>query len=260
MHLIKLNAIDSTNSYLRKLSSEAELVDYTVVSAKYQTNGRGQMGTIWNSENSKNLTVSVFKDVSKLYLEHPFYISMATSLALIKTLQSFSIPKLSIKWPNDILSEDKKICGILIENVIKNNQLQATIIGFGLNINQAYFENLRSATSMRIVSGKTFDLEEVLVRVIKKLQVYTEMLKAGNFQQIKDLYEAELFRKNKPSTFKNAEGVMFSGFIIGVSNSGNLQVKLEDNIIKEKDINSNSKLINVSLHWLFVLIHLSELL
>ena len=176
MHLIKLNAIDSTNSYLRKLSSEAELVDYTVVSAEYQTNGRGQMGTIWNSENSKNLTVSVFKDVSKLYLEHPFYISMATSLALIKTLQSFSIPKLSIKWPNDILSEDKKICGILIENVIKQNRLRASIIGVGLNVNQTDFEGLPKAASLKLLLGNTFNLDEVLYTLIKYLKYYFMLL------------------------------------------------------------------------------------
>ena len=196
MHLIKLNAIDSTNSYIRKLSSEVELVDYTVVSAKYQTNGRGQMGAVWNSENSKNLTVSVFKDVSKLYLEHPFYISMATSLALIKTVQSFSIPKLSIKWPNDILSEDKKICGILIENVIKQNRLRASIIGVGLNVNQTDFEGLPKAASLKLLLGNTFNLDEVLYTLIKYLKYYFMFLRKEEYDLIKREYESFLFRKN----------------------------------------------------------------
>ena len=235
MHLIKLNAIDSTNSYLRKLSSEAELVDYTVVSAKYQTNGRGQMGTIWNSENSKNLTVSVFKDVSKLYLEHPFYISMATSLALIKTLQSFSIPKLSIKWPNDILSEDKKICGILIENVIKQNRLRASIIGVGLNVNQTDFEGLPKAASLKLLLGNTFSLEEVLYTLIKYLKYYFMLLRKEEYDFLKREYESFLFRKNKPSTFRDLEGVSFSGIIKNVSSSGSLQVLIEDDIIKDFD-------------------------
>mgnify|MGYP000872796327 CR=1 FL=1 len=195
MHLIKLNAIDSTNSYLRKLSSQAELVDYTVVSANYQTNGRGQMGTIWNSENSKNLTVSVFKDVSKLYLEHPFYISMATSLALIKTLQSFSIPKLSIKWPNDILSEDKKICGILIENVIKQNRLRASIIGVGLNVNQTDFNTLHKASSLKSITGIQYDLDEILYNIIKNIKYYSSLLQKGKYEDVKNEYEINLFRK-----------------------------------------------------------------
>lgn len=235
MQLIKLNAIDSTNSYLRKLSSEAELVDYTVVSAKYQTNGRGQMGTVWISESSKNLTVSVFKDVSKLYLEHPFYISMATSLALIKTLQSFSIPKLSIKWPNDILSEDKKICGILIENVIKQNRLGASIIGVGLNVNQTDFEGLPKAASLKLLSGNTFNVEEVLYTLIKYLKYYFMFLRKEEYDLIKREYESFLFRKNKPSTFRDVEGVSFSGIIKNVSSSGSLQVLIEDDIIKDFD-------------------------
>src|SRR5690606_11483476 len=156
MRIIKLDAIDSTNSYLRRLSMEETLEDYTVVMTKYQTQGKGQMGTIWHSEKSKNLMFSVFKDTSNLHIEYPFFISMATSLALLKTLRKFSTPKLSIKWPNDILSEDKKICGILIENVIKQNTLSNTIIGIGLNVNQTEFKNLLKASSLKLTTGKVF--------------------------------------------------------------------------------------------------------
>ncbi len=236
MHIIKLNAIDSTNSYLRALSSEDVLVDYTVVMAKFQTQGRGQMGTVWNSESSKNLTASVFKDISTLYIEYPFYISMAISLALIKALQSFSIPKLSIKWPNDILSEDKKICGVLIENVIKQNSFRATIIGIGLNVNQTDFEGLPKASSLKLLSGKTFNLDEVLHVLMKYLKYYFMLLRKQEYEYLNQEYESFLFRKDKPSTFVDVEGSLFSGIIKKVTVSGNLQVLLEDNIIKEFDL------------------------
>jgi len=236
MHIIKLNAIDSTNSYLRTLSNEETLVDYTVVMAKFQTNGRGQMGTVWNSESSKNLTVSVFKDISTLFIEHPFCISMATSLALIKTLQSFSILKLSIKWPNDILSEDKKICGVLIENVIKQNSFRATIIGIGLNVNQTDFKELPKASSLKLLSGKTFNLDEVLHTLMKYLKYYFMLLRKQEHEYLFQEYETYLFRKNKPSTFMDAEGSLFSGIIKKVTVSGNLQVLLEDDILKEFDL------------------------
>ena len=233
MHIIKLNAINSTNSYLRKLSAKEGVEDFTVVVAKHQTHGRGQMGTVWNSESSKNLTFSVFKDVSKLPTQHAFYISMVVSLSLIKALQCFSIPKLSIKWPNDILSEDKKISGILIENVIKQSNLQASIIGIGLNINQTEFLDLPRASSLKILTGKTFDLDEVLQLVLRHLKDCFKLLKSGEYQKLKDEYETFIFRKDKPSTFQDAEGAMFSGFIKNVSESGNLQVLLEDNIVME---------------------------
>ena len=133
MYIIKLDAIDSTNAYLKTLVSTNTVEDYTVVVAKHQTEGRGQMGTQWHVEDGKNLTVSVLTHMKGFALDHSFYISMITSLAIVETLQSFNIPKLHVKWPNDILSENKKICGILIENVIKQDVISASIIGIGLN-------------------------------------------------------------------------------------------------------------------------------
>lgn len=242
MHVIKLNATDSTNSYLRTLSAEGDLTDYTVVQAENQIKGRGQMGTVWASEDAKNLTMSVFKDVSTLYVDHPFYISIATSLSIIKTLQSFSISKLSIKWPNDILSENKKICGILIENVIKQNSLKASIIGIGLNVNQTNFKDLPKASSLKLLSGSTFNRDEVLHAIIKYLKYYFMILRKEEYDFLKFEYESYLFRKNKPSTFKDAEGVVFSGIIKNISVSGGLRVLLEDDIIKEFDLKDISLL------------------
>ncbi|MBJ6368123.1 biotin--[acetyl-CoA-carboxylase] ligase [Snuella sedimenti] len=236
MHIIKLNAIDSTNSYLRQLIVTENVVDFTVVIAESQTNGRGQMGTVWESQATKNLTFSVFKDLTGLQLEHPFYISIVTSLALIKTLKSFSIPKLSVKWPNDILSGNKKICGILIENVIKQNVLSASVIGIGLNVNQTTFDTLPNASSLKEISGIVYDLDEVSYEILKHLKYYFKILKKKKFTVLKNEYEAHLFRKNKPSTFKNAEGLMFSGFIKHITDSGMLQVLLEDDIVKAFDL------------------------
>lgn len=236
MRIIKLNAIDSTNSYLRQLSIECDLDDYTIVMANYQSKGRGQMGTQWSSQDSKNLMVSVFKKVSFINIDQSFYISMVVALSIFEALKALQIKRLKIKWPNDILAENKKVGGILIENVIKHNQLQASVIGFGLNINQTEFDNLPQASSLRLLSGKTFDLDEVLQHIIKQLQYYFSLLEAGKYEAIKKEYEQHLFRKNKPSTFKDAEGCMFLGFILGVTNSGNLKIRLEDEIIKEFDL------------------------
>ncbi len=236
MPIIKLDAIDSTNSYLRLLCMEEIMPDFTAVVANQQTNGRGQMGTNWNSETSKNLTFSVFKDLSSLKTEHPFFISIAVALALVKTLRKFSVNKLNIKWPNDILSENKKICGILIENVIKRNKLNASIIGIGLNVNQTEFKNLPKASSLKLVSGKVFDLDEILDSILFDLKYYFFKLECGEFYDLKEEYENYLFKKNKPSTFKNADGSLFVGIIKSISLDGKLQVLLEDDILKEFDL------------------------
>lgn len=236
MHIIKLNAIDSTNSFLRQLNAQKKVENFTVVVADSQSNGRGQMGAFWNSEPGKNLTASVSVDVSFLPIDFSFWISMAISLSLSNTLKDAGIKNVKVKWPNDILAGQKKICGILIDNVIKNNRLQTCIIGFGLNVNQGQFDSLPKATSMKIVSGKAYDLDVILENIILNLQGYINQLKVGDYNTIKLLYETELFRKDKPSTFKPIEGNLFTGFIKGVSKSGRLNIITEDAILKQFDL------------------------
>jgi BirA family biotin operon repressor/biotin-[acetyl-CoA-carboxylase] ligase len=242
MRIIKLNATDSTNSFLRQLSSTKVLDDYTIVMTHNQTAGRGQMGTAWQAETGKNLTASVFVDVSFLDFGMQFCISMVACLAIIDTLKQFAIPKLKIKWPNDILSENKKICGVLIENIVKQNNLQATIIGVGLNINQTEFDNLPQASSLKEITGVHHNIDEILISFIANLKVYFNFLQQDEIFKIKQTYESLLFRKDKPSTFQDSENNRFSGFIKAVSNSGKLQVLIEDFELKEFDLKEISLL------------------
>lgn len=235
MRIIKLDAIDSTNTYLKRLSGRSEAEDGLTVLANFQTNGRGQMGTEWSSQEAKNLTFSVFKDVSFLDLTYHFFISMAVSLAVYEALKRWGIAKLKVKWPNDILSDDKKIAGILIENVIKQNVISGTVIGIGLNVNQTDFKDLPTASSMLLLSGKVNDLDEVLTVVLKQIDLHFKYLKNKQFNLLKSHYESCLFRKNKPSTFKDAEGCVFAGYIVGISDFGQLMVKVEDNRIRRFD-------------------------
>ena len=237
MRIIKLDAIDSTNTFLKEISSVELLEDYTVVVAKQQVKGRGQMGKNWQSEAGENLTFSVFKRVRGLSFSNQFYLSIVTSLALYNTLKFYNVPNLYVKWPNDILSANKKIAGVLIENVVKQNRLEHSIIGIGLNVNQTKFNNLSSATSLKISCGKTFDLDEILNKFLTELKIAYNRLDSGAFEALNADYESKLFRKNKPSTFKNAEGSLFSGYIKGISSSGNLVLLLEDEIIEEFTLN-----------------------
>ncbi|WP_225036985.1 biotin--[acetyl-CoA-carboxylase] ligase [Winogradskyella sp. SM1960] len=236
MYIIKLNAIDSTNTYLKDLSTTTLPKDYTVVVAELQTNGRGQMGAQWNAEEGKNLTASVFKRLPLFNVGEQFYISMAVSLAIIKALRSFKIPQLRIKWPNDILSANTKLCGILIENVIKSNNLQGSIIGFGLNVNQKIFNNLPQASSMSLLTGVIYNKDEVLFEVLKQLEFYFKLLESKAYLDIKLEYENLLFRKKKPSTFRTSKNDSFSGIIQGVTENGQLQVWTEDDVIKTFDL------------------------
>ena len=118
MNIIKLNAIESTNLYLKKLAVEKAVESYTVVTARYQSAGRGQMGSAWLSEKGKNLTFSILIKFSKFEIEHQFYLSMAISLGLLAAIRVHIASPLFIKWPNDILADKDKLAGILIENII----------------------------------------------------------------------------------------------------------------------------------------------
>ncbi|WP_136479941.1 biotin--[acetyl-CoA-carboxylase] ligase [Cognatitamlana onchidii] len=242
MRIIKLSATKSTNSYLRELCTQENLDDYTVVIAGEQTEGRGQMGTQWQAQSNKNLTFSVFKSYGKMEIEGQFYISMVVALSILKTLQMLSISGLKVKWPNDILSAEKKICGVLIENVIKQRHISASVVGIGLNVNQTQFENLPKASSLKSITGIHYNLDELAILIIKRLKVYFDKLASGQFQEIKRAYESHLFRKNKPSTFKSSAGNTFVGFITGVSDSGKLEILEENQVTKLYDLKEVSLL------------------
>ncbi|MBN96288.1 MAG: biotin--[acetyl-CoA-carboxylase] ligase [Flavobacteriaceae bacterium] len=232
MQIIKLNAIDSTNRYLADLVSEISLEDFAAVMAKEQTNGQGQRGSKWQSEKGKNLIISILKKNIKSSVRCQFDVNRRVSLAVYKTLKAFEIPKLSVKWPNDILSCDKKISGILIQLLTKKQRIQHGIIGVGINVNQTHFKDLPRAASMKTIKAASFDLDTLAKELIKQLKFYFEI---SDRTFLNAEYEAVLFRMNKTSTFLNKSGQAFKGVIKGVSNSGKLKVQ-SDNITDEYDL------------------------
>tara|TARA_B110000967_G_scaffold79179_1_gene81844 strand:+ start:349 stop:861 length:513 start_codon:yes stop_codon:yes gene_type:complete len=160
LRLIKINATNSTNSFLKELAQNSSLEEYTIAVANTQTSGRGQMNNSWISEPYKNLTFSIFTPLTKLQIKHQAYLNFAVSLAIYDTLLTYNVPKLSIKWPNDIMSAEKKICGILIETTFSHLQIKNTIIGIGLNVNQEKFpKKLFNASSLKNILKKEIDLE-----------------------------------------------------------------------------------------------------
>lgn len=173
-------------------------------------------------------------------MEHQFYLSAAVSLAIFNVLQRLTIPKLKIKWPNDILSESFKLGGILIENIVKTKTVHYSVIGIGLNVNQLEFSDLLKATSLKNITGVHYNLEELMCLIVEEFKQQVSRLKKEAYQDINEEYQLNLFRKNKPSTFKDAEGQFFLGFIKGVSNTGKLQILLEDEILKEFDLKTVS--------------------
>ena len=233
LNLIKLNATDSTNTYLKQLVRETSIPDETVVITQNQLKGRGQMGNGWRSETGQSLTFSMFKRFDGLMGERQFMISMAVSLAIAEALKNIDIPNISIKWPNDILSANKKIGGVLIENVMEGSFIRYAIIGIGINVNECSFPGLAQASSLKFQTGATFDLDEVLKTITQSVFAELRDLGIQDFLSLKSRYESNLFRKGKVSVFENGEGGRFNGIIKGISDIGELVMEPEDEPIQK---------------------------
>ena len=235
MQLIKLDAIDSTNDFLKAMAANGDTPNFTVVTAENQTKGKGQMGAVWNSEIGKNLIMSVLIKEVLSHIADVFDLNIVVALSVIDVLQKQEIPDLAIKWPNDIMSANKKIGGILIENSIKSDGSIDSVAGLGLNVNQTNFENLPKASSLAVVSDKIFDKENLLVDIVASMKRHIEKLKQ-NKTALWAAYEKELFRKEIPTVFEEQDSQRFMGIIKGVSESGRLQVLLENDQIKDFEI------------------------
>ncbi|WP_148871104.1 biotin--[acetyl-CoA-carboxylase] ligase [Tenacibaculum adriaticum] len=234
MKIIKLSAINSTNSFLKEMVSDSMVDDFTVVVAKKQTSGRGQMDTKWVSENGKNLIMSVFCKFSELFIAQQKFLNYAVSISVFEAVKNYKPPKLAIKWPNDILSEKDKIGGILIENSLKKDKIQSSVVGVGLNVNQEVFPvDLPNASSIKKKINKEVDLEEILNLVLQQLQLNIQLLRDKQYELLEEKYLRVLYKKNVPSMFKNSQNVLFMGKIVGISSEGKLQIELNDETIQE---------------------------
>lgn len=215
------------------MAQNQHIENSTVVITDMQMKGKGQHGKTWFSSPYKNLTFSVFTRFKELLISNKTYLNFAISLAIFDCLQDLNTPNLTIKWPNDILSGSKKISGILIEPNFRGIFIKSAIIGIGLNVNEDDFpKEIPNATSLKNIHKNTFNLDEVLQLLLKKLEIYIGLLNDNKFKFLEENYLEKLFKKNSVATFSDKENTIFSGIIRGVSKEGKLLIALEDESIK----------------------------
>lgn len=236
MKLIKLDAIDSTNSFLKELERGNAQENYTTVVTNHQTSGRGQVHTIWHSEPYKNLTFSTLIHLNNLKTSHKAYLSFAISLAVFDVLIMYNIPEVKIKWPNDILSVHQKICGILIESTISKDRIINSIAGIGLNVNQEHFAEEFAATSMICHLKKKTNLEVLLEQIVTAIKKYIRYIEAQKFNELKALYLKNTYKINIPAAFLDQDQQIFMGIIRDVTDDGKLVIELEDTSLKAFDL------------------------
>jgi BirA family biotin operon repressor/biotin-[acetyl-CoA-carboxylase] ligase len=233
--LVHLPSVDSTNNYAKEYIAKSSPINGTVILADEQFAGRGQIGNTWLSEADKNLTFSVIYQTSFLLATEQFYLNIAVSLGISSALSTIFLPDsdldVKIKWPNDIYVGDRKIAGILIENTISGIYLKHSVIGIGLNVNQERFQEGINATSLQNLTKVNQDRDVVLNSILASVEKYFLLLKERKFERLKGEYVEYLYRYNILSTYKK-DAIVFSGKIIGVDATGNLQMETDNGLLQ----------------------------
>lgn len=176
--------LPSTNSYAKQMNGELSHHGSLVVT-DYQTGGRGQYDRKWKVEPGENLTFSLVFEPQKG--ERFTLLTLACALAVSEVIDSKAGLETKLKWPNDVLCNGKKLCGVLTETQFSGNKVERVVVGIGLNVNQTCFEGefAKSATSLASENEGAFSREELLAELIQKIEYYYRLWNQYNPDLIK---------------------------------------------------------------------------
>jgi BirA family biotin operon repressor/biotin-[acetyl-CoA-carboxylase] ligase len=236
MNIIKLDAIGSTNTYLKEILTHSNLENFTVVVTENQFQGKGQRGSVWVDEVGSSLTFSVLVKELLVSPEYVFDLNILVALSVRQSLNKLLNLPFNIKWPNDILSYNKKVGGILIENVIKASGETLSVVGIGINVNQENFDHLPQASSLFRLCGVKIDKDELMHKIMESLTSYCKKYKEVGSDFVWEEYKHHLYRISIPTAFELPSGERFMGIILGVTRYGLLEVKKEDDTVEQFDI------------------------
>ena len=224
--IINLESVDSTNSYAAKEIERTKPAEGTVIRTLFQAKGRGYGSNQWQSEEGKNLLLSVILYPSFLAPKNQFFLNQIAALGIADTIALMvDKDKVKIKWPNDVFITDKKVAGILIENSVQGNSIQHSIVGMGININQNTFDSaLIRATSVLIESGKENDVDAVMKNLFANLEARYLQLKQLRLEMIEKDYMSKLYKVDEMTWFQSS-GKKFKGKIAGLTADGKLLIE-----------------------------------
>ena len=215
--------VDSTNDELKRIFSQEDLENGTLLTAEFQTGGKGQMGSKWESEYANNFLGTFFLR-SSIPSSELFALNMMASLAILETVKELVKKDVEIKWPNDVLVKGEKIAGVLIENKYKNGSLIGSFLGIGLNLNQQSFDKFRRAGTSLIKQGVTLkNREEVVERICFHLQQFYSLYNIKGFETINFLYHQELYLKGEEHAYLVGKETRFFT-LQSVNKQGDLQL------------------------------------
>ena len=225
-HIFRLESVPSTNSYVSERIPELD--NLSVVTARCQSEGRGQRGNRWIAEPGENLTFSVLLKFPPQRIEarQQMRLTALATVALRDCLrEDYGIPAV-IKWPNDLYVHDRKICGMLIENGLTGRWITHSILGIGLNVNQTEWDpSLLNPTSMRRLTGQTYELDDVFTHFLDRL--WGRLIDLTEESLWQD-YATGLYRLGERHEWSDAAGRHFYGTIKGVRKDGRLELLCDD--------------------------------
>lgn len=240
---------------------------FLLITADEQTDGRGQRGTHWESTRGENLTFNIGWRASLKPLPPPipkgrelvasegahwpaaneqFLISEITALAVARTIEDTlfgasppalpqrEVAKVAIKWPNDIYVGDRKICGMLLEHSLYGRNIEASIAGIGINVNQQFFTTLEgreegrgAPISLRQILGHEVEREAVLESFVRHFMEGVHMLQEGRYDEVEKSFSALLYRRTGLHRYRDADGTFLAEFV-SIARNGLLTLRKAD--------------------------------
>ena len=228
-HYIKVSQTASTNTYLSRLA--ATLPGGTVIYTPSQTAGRGQKGNSWESEDGKNLTFSLLLKRPPVKARDQFYLSEAAALAVVEALTAEAGDGFSVKWPNDVYWQDKKVCGMLLENSLDGTDIATCIVGIGINVNQERFlSDAPNPVSLINITGREHDLMALLKRVCSRIEQLVDSLADDSARRdLHERYMTALYRNDgQQHPWEDASGHRFMASVADIAPDGTLTLLHDD--------------------------------
>lgn len=228
-NIVHLDRVTSTNAVAREMLARDEAGEGLMLVAEFQTEGRGQQNTEWNSEPGKNLLCSLVLTPSFLSLSDQTFLNMAVCLAVSDLFLGY-IRTVRIKWPNDVYINRKKAAGILIENTINGSHIKHSVVGMGINVNQLVFDDPKAA-SLASETGIVHAREDVLQQLLNSLAKRYAQLQLRQYERIRNDYHERLLGYNELRTFR-AGDELFDAVVLGVDDEGRLLLQRMNRIEK----------------------------
>lgn len=224
---IRLHSTDSTINFLKHYRPVSPK-EMTLVTSDFQTAGRGQAGSSWESEAGRNLLFALLCHPRNTEARLQFVLSQAMALSVCDTLAERT-GGITIKWPNDIYWNDRKICGMLIENTLAGSRVEDCILGVGVNVNQTEFRgDAPNPVSLRQITGEAHERVFILAEIVKRFKEHYRNIQAGATDDIALRYCGRLYRREGFHPYQDGQGV-FEAELHGVEPTGHLLLTDRDN-------------------------------